>query len=54
MPRYRVVVFGEPRGPWRDTAALAMRDAIWLDLASYDEEQDEHYLAVPVELEKAP
>ena len=54
MPRYRVVVFGEPRSQWRDTAAQAMRDAIWLNLASYDEERDEHYLAVPVDLERSP
>jgi len=51
---YRIEVFGEPRAPWRSTVAQAIDDAISLGLASYDEERDEHYLAVPVALVSRP
>lgn len=45
---HRVTVFGEPRSPWRNTSGEAIADAIRLELASWDEERQEHYLAVPV------
>ena len=45
---FRITVFGEPRGPWRSSRAAAMRDAIAAELASWNEERREHYLAVPV------
>jgi hypothetical protein len=45
---YRLHVFGEFRGPWRDSFAEAKWDAIGDGLASYDEERGEYYLAVPV------
>jgi hypothetical protein len=48
--RYCITVFGELRGPWRDTAAQAIDDAITLELASWDESQKQHFLAVPVGL----
>lgn len=48
--RYRIEVFGEARAPWRYSAAEAMADAIRLDLTSWDEERQEHYLAVPVDM----
>lgn len=47
---YRIEVFGEPRAPWRGTVAEAMADAIRLELASWDDELQQHYLAVPVDL----
>lgn len=50
--RYRIAVFGKPRGEWHDRVGAAMSDAIKLGLASYDEERGEHYLAVPVEIEQ--
>lgn len=46
--RWQVTVFGTPRAPWRDSRAAAMRDAIRLDLASWDESRREYFLAVPV------
>lgn len=49
---YRVTVFDEPRAPWRPTRDKAMLDAIRLQLASWDDEQREHYLAVPVGMER--
>lgn len=48
--RYRIAVFREPRSSWRATADEAMADAIALGLASWDESEQEWYLAVPVEL----
>lgn len=48
--RYRIEVFGRARAPWRNSAAEAMADAIRLDLASWDEERQEHFLAVPVDM----
>lgn len=50
--RYRVTVFDEPRGPWRDTFDHAKDDAIAAGLASYDESEGEYYLAVPVSIER--
>lgn len=49
--RYRVVVFDEPRGEWRDTFDEAKDDAIAAGLASYDRSRREYYLAVPVAIE---
>jgi len=34
---YRVTVLGEPKGPWRKEREQAERDALELDLGSYDE-----------------
>lgn len=50
--RYRVTVFDEPRGEWRDTYQHAKDDAIGAGLASYDESEGEYYLAVPVSIER--
>jgi len=50
--QHRVTVFGEPRGPWRDSFAEAKWDAIQQELASWDSEAREHFLAVPVAIEK--
>lgn len=36
MPRYRIVVCGEPRVPLRDTQERAMRNAVRLKLANWD------------------
>ena len=47
-----MIVFDKPRGEWRRSAQEALDDAITLGLASYDDERREHYLAVPVALEK--
>jgi len=51
---HRVTVFDEPRGPWRDSFAEAKWDAIQQHLASWDGEAREHFLAVPVAIEKRP
>ncbi|MBX9816061.1 MAG: hypothetical protein K2X76_15290 [Sphingomonas sp.] len=51
---FRVMVFDEPRGPWRASRHEAMRDAIRAGLASWDQERREHYLAVPVEIRSRP
>lgn len=48
--RYRIEVFGQPRAPWRASPAEAMADAVRLDLTSWDESRQEHYLAVPVDM----
>lgn len=50
--RYRVTVFGDPRGEWRDTYEQAKDDAIGAGLASYDESRGEYFIAVPVSIEK--
>lgn len=50
--QYRIAVFGEARAEWRDSYDAAMADAIRLGLASWDETQREHFLAVPVEMER--
>jgi hypothetical protein len=49
--RYRIVVFGRPRTPWRDSREVALADAIREGLASWDAERREHFLAVPVDIE---
>lgn len=48
---YRITVFGEPRAPWRRTPHESMADAIRLNLASWDDQRREHFLAVPVEMD---
>jgi hypothetical protein len=49
--RYRVTVFDEPRGEWRDTFEQAKDDAIAAGLASYDQSRREYFLAVPVAIQ---
>lgn len=49
---YRLTVLHRPRGPWRATYARAMADAVAKDLASWDATKREHYLAVPVAIER--
>ena len=49
--RYRVTVFDQPRGEWRDTFDQAKDDAIVAGLASYDESRREYFLAVPVAIQ---
>ena len=46
--RHCITVFGEQRAPWRNSVAHAVEDAIALELASWDESQKQHFLAVPV------
>lgn len=46
------MVFGEPRSEWRRSRHEAMMDAIRLELASWDGERREHFLAVPVSMER--
>jgi hypothetical protein len=48
--KFRIEVLGRPRSPWRTSRDAAIRDAAALELASWDAEQREWYLAVPVEL----
>jgi hypothetical protein len=50
--RYRVRVFNDPRGPWRETPGAAKDDAIRLGLAAYDESRREWYLPVPASIER--
>ncbi len=50
--RYRLTSFGEGRAEWRSSHDDAMRDAVQLGLASWDREKREHYLAVPVAIER--
>lgn len=50
--RYRVTVFNDPRGEWRDTYEQAKDDAIAAGLVSYDESLGEYFIAVPVSIEK--
>lgn len=51
IQEYRVTVFGEGRADWRRSYDEAKRDAIDLGLASWDGEQREWFLAVPVDVE---
>lgn len=51
--RFRIMAFGRPRSPWRDSIQEAMHDAIELGLASWDASRREWFLAVPVELGRA-
>ena len=48
--RHCVTVFGEQRGPWRDSVGEAVDDAIALELASWDPSVQQHFLAVPVDI----
>jgi hypothetical protein len=49
-PIFRVVVFGTPRAPWRPTRIEAQRDAIEMDLGSFDE-WGQFYVTVPADIE---
>lgn len=48
--RFRISVLDRARSPWRGSREDSMRDAIALELASWDAERREWYLAVPVEM----
>lgn len=50
--RFRLTVFGKPRAPWRASYREAEEDAIALGLASWDANQREHFLAVPVDVRR--
>lgn len=53
MPeQFRVVVFDDPKGPWRDSHKHAMEDAIALKLASWDASAREWFLSAPVDIER--
>lgn len=47
---YRITMFGRSMGPWRADIKQARRDAIELNLGSYDE-WGKFYLTVPGEIE---
>lgn len=47
---YRLVMFGKPKGPWRTSEKQARKDAIELELGSYDE-NGQFYLAGPADFE---
>jgi len=48
--RFRSTVCDKPRAPWRTSRDDAMRDAIALELASWDASRRERFLAVPVDM----
>ncbi len=48
--QFQIAVLGRARGPWRNSSADAMADAVRLELASWDGEAREWFLAVPVEM----
>lgn len=50
--QFRVEVFGEGRGPWRNSHDAAMEDAKALELASWDGESEEWFLPVPAGIER--
>lgn len=53
MPeQFRIATLGKPRAPWRDSQEAAMNDAIRLNLASWDQSKRQHFLAVPVEMQR--
>ncbi len=49
--RFRIVVFGEPRTPWRESRQEAIDDAIAAKLATWDGSKREWFLAVPVAIQ---
>lgn len=49
---FRLKVFDEPRGPWLESREQVMAYAVKHDLASWDQSKREHYLAVPVGMER--
>lgn len=54
MPElFRVIVFDEPRAPWRASRSEAMQDAIALELASWDRSKREWFLPVPADIERS-
>ena len=48
--RFRISVLDQARSPWRNSREDSMRDAVALDLASWDAERREWFLAVPVQM----
>lgn len=50
---FRVVVFDEPRAPWRASRAEAMQDAIALELASWDRSKREWFVPVPADIQRS-
>lgn len=50
--QFRVIMFDEPKAPWRNTHAEAMDDAKALKLASWDASAREWFLSAPVDIEK--
>lgn len=50
--KYRISVFGRPRTGWRDTFDEALQDAVTSELASWDGERQEWFLAVPVTVDR--
>ncbi len=50
VSEFRVSVFGQPRGPWRQTLRQAQRDAIAIGLGSFDE-TGQFYSTVPGDIE---
>lgn len=54
MPElFRVIVFDEPRAPWRASRAEAMQDAIALELASWDGSKREWFVPVPADIQRS-
>lgn len=49
---FRLTAFDEPRGPWVESYDQAMAYAVKHGLASWDASKREHYLAVPVSMER--
>jgi len=50
LSQYRVTCFGRPVGPWRYDKRKVYRDAIELELGSFDE-HGQFYITVPGEIE---
>lgn len=50
--QFRVIMFDQPKAPWRNTHAEAMDDAKALKLASWDASAREWFLSAPVDIEK--
>ena len=48
--QYRLLVFGVPKGPWRERRDQAQRDAIELELGSYDD-YGTFYVTVPADIQ---
>lgn len=49
---FRLTVFDKPRGPWLESREMVMAWALKHELASWDASRREHYLAVPVSIER--
>lgn len=50
VPLYRVVSFGQPKGPWRIELKQAQEDAVDQGLGSFDE-WDKFWATVPGDIE---